>query len=117
MGVHLGTLQLAWSRLPFNRLSIDALPFELVPVPVVLGACAPSLNQVAAVLLLPAVPAASQNTNFWASLNLSTAFMAVLIACMAAVTACMVPLTAHMAVLTASMVALNACIGGAHYST
>ena len=50
-------------RLPFNGLGVDALPFELVLVLVVSGACAHSLIRVAAVLLLPAIPAASQNTN------------------------------------------------------
>ena len=62
MGVHLGTLQAGLVRLPFNGLGVDASPFELVPVPVVLGACARNLVRVAVVLLLPAVPAASQNT-------------------------------------------------------
>ena len=63
MGVHLGTLQASLVKLPFNGLGIDALPFELILVPVVLGACAHSLIQVAVVLLLPAIPATSQNTN------------------------------------------------------
>ena len=49
-------------RIPFNGLGVDALLFELVSVPVVSGARARSLIRVAAVLLLPAIPAASQNT-------------------------------------------------------